>query len=191
MFDILEFISRIFKKDRFESSSSCARERLKLVLVSDRASISPHLMEILKEELIEVISKYMTIDKSAMEMGIERKNGSLALAANIPIVDVKRIRSGKKLLYSSSPESFAPSQMAAPLVESFNFSSREEIFTANNIEKQEEPVPAKLEKVGEKIPEILPEKDKIENFQKKRGRRTGRRFQVRALGRNIRKRVLS
>jgi cell division topological specificity factor len=90
MFDIIEFITRVFKKEKMEDSRSKARERLKLVLVSDRASMSPQMMESLREELIQVISRYMTIDISSMEIGLERNEGSVALAANIPILNVKR-----------------------------------------------------------------------------------------------------
>ncbi|GEM_PF-225722 len=82
-----EFLNKIFK--RGESRNS-AKERLQLVLIHDRASITPKVMESLKEDLISVISRYLEIDVSELEIGLEQKEGSIALAANIPIKKVRR-----------------------------------------------------------------------------------------------------
>lgn len=86
-----------FKK---KNSGDVAKDRLKLVLVSDRANCSPEVMEMIKNDIIEVISKYMEIDTEMLNIQItetesENNNGSVpALYANIPIKDVK-IRSGR------------------------------------------------------------------------------------------------
>lgn len=85
-----------FKK---RTSSSVAKDRLKLVLVSDRANCSPEIMEQIKNDIIAVISKYVEIDTAGLDIKItqtesEGNNGSVpALFANIPIKDLK---SGKK-----------------------------------------------------------------------------------------------
>ncbi len=89
MFDFFSFFNRIFGGQR-EDTRSAARDRLRLVLVSDRATVAPHLMESLRNELIEVISRYMEIDTSTMQMGLERHQGAMALAANIPVRSVHR-----------------------------------------------------------------------------------------------------
>jgi cell division topological specificity factor len=83
----VELISKFFKEET--SSKDLAVERLRLVLVHDRANVSPGLMETLKEELIQVISKYMDIDEDAMEIRLNSGDLSSALVASIP---VKRIR---------------------------------------------------------------------------------------------------
>ncbi|MGN0170306.1 MAG: cell division topological specificity factor MinE [Lachnospiraceae bacterium] len=81
-----------FKKT---SSKDVAKDRLKLLLVSDRANCSPEIMEAIKNDIIHVISKYMDIDASGLEIQItqtesEGGNGSVpALLANIPIKDMK------------------------------------------------------------------------------------------------------
>ncbi|TCL70958.1 cell division topological specificity factor MinE [Hydrogenispora ethanolica] len=82
----MDFINKLFKED---SSKDRAVERLRLVLVHDRASVSPGLMESLKEDLIDVISKYMDIDEQTMEVNLASSERSASLVANIP---VKRIR---------------------------------------------------------------------------------------------------
>ena len=81
-----------FKK---KSSGSVAKDRLKRVLVSDRANCSPELMEQIKNDIINVISKYVEIDAEGLDIKIaqtesEGNNGSVpALYANIPIRDLK------------------------------------------------------------------------------------------------------
>lgn len=83
----MDLINRFFKDE--SSSKERAVERLRLVLVHDRANVAPGLMEALKEELIEVISKYMDIDEDSMEVTLNSGELSASLVANIP---VKRIR---------------------------------------------------------------------------------------------------
>ncbi|NLI91990.1 MAG: cell division topological specificity factor MinE [Peptococcaceae bacterium] len=67
-----------------------AKERLRLVLVHDRASISPYLMNRLKEDLIRVISNYMIIDEEGMEVHLDQDEQEVALIASIPIKKIRR-----------------------------------------------------------------------------------------------------
>lgn len=81
-----------FKK---KTSGTVAKDRLKLVLVSDRAGCSPEIMEQIKNDIIAVISKYVVIDQEGLDIKItqtesEGDNGIVpALFANIPIKDLK------------------------------------------------------------------------------------------------------
>lgn len=81
-----------FKK---KASGDLAKDRLKLLLVSDRANCSPEIMELIKNDIIKVISKYMEIDAEALDIQITQTesdggNGTVpALYANIPIRDLK------------------------------------------------------------------------------------------------------
>ena len=82
-------IMDLFKK---KTSGNVAKDRLKLVLVSDRANCSSEMM---KNDIIEVISRYMDIDAEALDVKItetesDSNNGTVpALVANIPIRDMK------------------------------------------------------------------------------------------------------
>lgn len=82
----------LFKK---KTSSDVAKDRLKLLLVSDRANCTPELMEMIKNDIIKVISKYMEIDAEGLDIQITQTesdgdNGTVpALYANIPIRDLK------------------------------------------------------------------------------------------------------
>lgn len=81
----------LFKK---KNSGSYAKDRLKLLLVSDRANCSPELMEMIKNDIINVISKYMEIDAEGLDIQLtqtesETNNGKVpALYANIPIKEL-------------------------------------------------------------------------------------------------------
>ena len=85
---MLEFISRMLGKE--PASKNVAKERLRLVLVHDRATISPHMLNQLKEDLIKVISNYMDIDEGALEVNLNQDDREVALIANIPVIKMKR-----------------------------------------------------------------------------------------------------
>lgn len=85
---ILESVKRLFTRE--VGSKKIAKERLKLVLIHDRTSISPEIIEEIKEEIIQVISKYLEIDKNGMDFSLEGEEDSVALIASIPIKGVKR-----------------------------------------------------------------------------------------------------
>ncbi len=78
------------KETEAEASKSVAKERLRLVLVHDRMDISEQTMNNLREDLIEVIGRYMEIDKEALEVSLTREDEGVALIANIPVLNVKR-----------------------------------------------------------------------------------------------------
>jgi len=65
---------------------------LQLVLIHDRADISPGTMEMIRKDIIHVISNYMVISEDGIEMDLERDGKSVALVASIPVLEVKRGR---------------------------------------------------------------------------------------------------
>ncbi|HHT36539.1 MAG: cell division topological specificity factor MinE [Candidatus Wallacebacter cryptica] len=85
---MLEWLAKLFGTT--ESSKDRAKERLRLVLVHDRAILSPGLLEALKEDMIAVLSKYMEIDEESLEVNLDSSDESVALVANIPVRSVKR-----------------------------------------------------------------------------------------------------
>lgn len=93
---LLDF-SKIF--GRSKNSKDFAKERLKLVLIHDRANVSPQFLEMVKGEIIKVISNYMDIDEDTLDIQMTRTKSEEgdrivpALVANIPIRNVKN--SGK------------------------------------------------------------------------------------------------
>lgn len=88
MFDVF---SKIFGKSE-KKSGQVAKERLQLVLIHDRASVSPEVMEQLKNDIINVISKYMDVNRQTMEISLANDADSVALVANIPVQSVHHSR---------------------------------------------------------------------------------------------------
>ena len=88
----------LFEMFKKKNSGNVAKDRLKLLLVSDRANCSPDVMEMIKNDIIKVITKYMEIDVEGLDIQItqtesESNNGTVpALFANIPIKDLKGTR---------------------------------------------------------------------------------------------------
>ncbi len=87
---MLEFLNRMFGREA-SGSKNVAKERLRLVLVHDRASVSPQLLQTLKSELIRVIEKYMDIDEEALEISLDSNETQVALVASIPVKGMKRM----------------------------------------------------------------------------------------------------
>lgn len=90
-------LSRLF--GRSKTSKDVAKDRLKLVLIHDRANVSPQFLEMVKSEIIKVIQNYMDIDENALDIQLTKTKSEdgdrvvPALVANIPIKNVKN--SGK------------------------------------------------------------------------------------------------
>ncbi len=93
---LISFLKNLQKKEKETASKDKAKERLQLVLMQDRASVSPDFFEMMKKEIIEVIKKYIEIDEEALEVqltrGFEDGDGTgPALYANIPIKNIKPV----------------------------------------------------------------------------------------------------
>lgn len=87
---MLEFLQRVLGLEQPNASKKVAKERLRLVLFHDRADMSPQVMESLKEDLIKVISGYMDIDQSNLEVSLSNESEGVALVCNIPVLSLKR-----------------------------------------------------------------------------------------------------
>jgi len=94
--NIASFFKKIFKTEqKEENSKTAAKERLQLVLMQDRANVSADFLDLMRQEIIEVIKKYITVDEKEIDVRLINKsnddgtNGAPALVANIPIVSVK------------------------------------------------------------------------------------------------------
>ena len=85
---MIDAIMKLFGKSD-KPSREIARDRLKVVLVHDRANISPEVMKLLKDDIIKVISNYMEINQQDMEISLANDDDSVALVANIPVHKMK------------------------------------------------------------------------------------------------------
>ena len=95
--NILKFFRKIGKSENKETNGSKnkAKERLHLVLMQDRANVSADFLELMKQEIIEVIKKYIEVDESEIDVRLTNEvkedgtTGAPSLYANIPIVNIR------------------------------------------------------------------------------------------------------
>jgi cell division topological specificity factor len=84
---MLDFLTRFFRRE--ESSGSQAKERLRLVLLSDRVSLAPETFDAMKTEMLSVVQRYLDIDEHGLDVHFENAERRFMLLANIPVVNVK------------------------------------------------------------------------------------------------------
>ena len=84
----MNVLNRLF--GRKEASGNVAKNRLQFVLVHDRVNLSPGKMDQLKDDLIQVISKYVDIDRDHMDISLTREDNQNLLIANIPLVEARQ-----------------------------------------------------------------------------------------------------
>ncbi len=98
------FFKRMVKPENKElGSKDDAKERLHLVLMQDRANVSADFLELMKQEIIDVIKKYIVVDEGSIDVRLTNKqnddgtNGAPALYANIPILNIKNDMKAEKV----------------------------------------------------------------------------------------------
>lgn len=95
--NIISFFRNLGKSEKnTNNSKDAAKERLHLVLMQDRANVSADFLELMKQEIIDVIKKYIEVDENEIDVRLTNKQnadgttGAPALYANIPIVNIKQ-----------------------------------------------------------------------------------------------------
>ena len=83
---VVDFFTKTEEK---EESKNVARNRLKLVLMQDRTNLNPRLLERLRGEMIDLLSKYVVMDKELLELNFTPEDDQLALMLSIPVVRAK------------------------------------------------------------------------------------------------------
>lgn len=72
-----------------ESAKETACNRLRVVLMQDRTNLTPELMERMRREMVELLSKYVEMDKEALELNLEQDGEQVALMLSIPVIRAK------------------------------------------------------------------------------------------------------
>ena len=90
----MDIISRLL--GRRQGSRETARQRLRLVLVHDRSGIPPELLDVIKSDIITVISKHVVVDREGMEIRLAHEQGRTKLEADIPIMSFRQAGAGGK-----------------------------------------------------------------------------------------------
>ena len=72
-----------------ENAKDVACNRLRVVLMQDRTNLTPELLQRMRKELVELLSKYVEMDKEALELNFEQEGEQMALMLSIPVVRAK------------------------------------------------------------------------------------------------------
>ena len=181
------FFKRVMKPGQAldESSKDTAKERLHLVLMQDRANVSADFLDLMKQEIIDVIKKYVEVDEKEIDVRLTNQsnedgtNGAPALYANIPIVniknDVKAEKTNKKNEEEKEKEPEEKAEVKTPAKRGRKKKTEEKnTETETKVpEKKEEKKAEKVEKVeeAEENPEDLEEdvtkKEESESLEEK------------------------
>ena len=145
--NVVKFFKGLGKTEKETKSKDAAKERLHLVLMQDRANISADFLALMKQEIIEVIKKYIDVDENAIDVRLTNKSnedgttGAPVLYANIPVMSVKE--EAKEEIRK------AKSETAINVTESIDKSEKEEVEEAKKEETSE--VIEKAEEIVEEI----------------------------------------
>ena len=152
------------KLEESSTSKDAAKERLHLVLMQDRANVSADFLDLMKQEIIDVIKKYVDIDDKEIDVRLTNQanddgtNGAPALYANIPIINIKNGVIGEKMRENSAQMTIED------LVKAQEDQDKEK---EEKKEKEQEPEEEKKEEVPEVIELGEPKEEEKENQEEK------------------------
>ena len=153
--NVVKFFKGLGKNDNTAKSKDAAKERLHLVLMQDRANISADFLALMKQEIIEVIKKYIDVDENAIDVRLTNKSnddgttGAPVLYANIPIMSVKE--------EAKEEARKVKAENAAVASEKEDIQKNEEV--KEEIKEQEKQTSEVIEKAEEIVEEIKAEED--------------------------------
>lgn len=81
----------LFPWKNTNNSRDHAKSRLKLIIAHDRASINPEMMEAMREEILDVVARYVEVNREEMEFSLSNDQRMTSLTANLPIRQIRRI----------------------------------------------------------------------------------------------------
>ncbi|MBE9046789.1 cell division topological specificity factor MinE [Pleurocapsales cyanobacterium LEGE 10410] len=99
---IKRFLEMLFPWKNNTDSRNRAKSRLKLIIAHDRASINSDMLKAMREEILDVVARYVEVDREEMEFSLSNDQRMTSLTANLPIRQVKRLSELKENLTENS-----------------------------------------------------------------------------------------
>ena len=89
--DIYNTVAKFFRpqEEQGDASKSVATNRLKLVLMQDRTNLTTKILEQMRGALIDLLSRYVELDKELLELNFEHEGDQVALMLSIPVIRAK------------------------------------------------------------------------------------------------------
>ena len=182
---IMNFFKKLGKSENNKETKSkqTAKERLHLVLMQDRANVSADFLEMMKQEIIEVIKKYIEVDEKEIDVRLTNEvkedgtTGAPSLYANIPIVNIrnemkKEAEAKAKEEQSSEPKAEDEKEkQEEPEVE--NKEESKEIIEEENKEENSEEVSGEENKEEEKEEKEAEDEEKNEDKKENNENKSG------------------
>ena len=157
--NVVKFFKGLGKSEKEAKSKDAAKERLHLVLMQDRANISADFLALMKQEIIEVIKKYIDVDENAIDVRLTNKSnddgttGAPVLYANIPIMSVKEeAKEGARKVKEEEKANIEAEKEEAS-EEKIEEDKSEEIIDNKEVEEETQGVIEKAEEIVEEINE--------------------------------------
>lgn len=88
---INRFVEMLFPWNNNANSRNHAKSRLKLIIAHDRACINSDMLTAMREEILDVVARYVEVDREEMEFSLSNDRRMTALTASLPIIQVKRL----------------------------------------------------------------------------------------------------
>ena len=133
---VVSFFHQTDNNDTNAKDVAC--NRLKLVLMQDRTNLTPAIMDRMRKELIELLSKYVELDRELLDLNFEHEDNQMALMLSIPVIRAKNEEEIQEILDKEDEEKKAKEAKEADSEENEDEAEEQEIETSEEEDDDEE-----------------------------------------------------